>query len=162
MTTSGKIVAHGKLPAPKLWGPTFFALPCTIRPRRWRILIGSGPKVVSAHQRYNKKAADFDLVWSLQFQKTGIGFAALRVVNRAALQASVTFLRKARYEDKPDDRTAAFLWIRIVNISPFFPLSRLRYAQTDDPGTKLPSLANISNVASPPFHNPIGEAGSVA
>jgi hypothetical protein len=32
---------------------------------RWRILIRSGPKVVPAHQRYNKKAADFDLVRSL-------------------------------------------------------------------------------------------------
>ena len=32
---------------------------------RQMILIRSGPKVVSAHQRYNKKAADFDLVRSL-------------------------------------------------------------------------------------------------
>src|SRR5258708_14626924 len=103
----------------------------------WRIIVRSGPKVVSAHECNTNIPADFDLVWSLQFHKTGIGFAALRVVNRPILPASVTFLRKARYEDKPDDRIAAFLWIRVINIGLFFSLSRLRLAQSNDPGAKF-------------------------
>src|SRR5258707_10398884 len=103
----------------------------------WRIIVRSGPSVVSAHECNTNIPADFDLVWSLQFHKTGIGFAALRVVNRPILPASVTFLRKARYEDKPDDRIAAFLWIRVINIGLFFSLSRLRLAQSNDPGAKF-------------------------
>src|SRR5258708_12833696 len=94
----------------------------------WRIIVRSGPSVVSAHECNTKIPADFDVVWSLQFHKTGIGFAALRVVNRPVTPASVTLLRKARYEDKPDDRTAAFFWIRVVNIGLFFSLTRLRLA----------------------------------
>src|SRR3984893_7908234 len=103
----------------------------------WRILVRSGPNVISAHQCNANIAADLDLVRSLQFHQTGIGLAALRVVNRPVLPASVTFLRNARYEDKPDDRMAAFLRIRIVNIGLFFSLSRLRLVQTHDPGTKF-------------------------
>src|SRR5882724_4704622 len=102
----------------------------------WRILVRSGPNVISAHERNTNIPADFDLVWSLQFHKTGIGFPVLRVVNCAVLPASVTFLRKARYEDKPDDRMAAFLWIRVINIGLFFSLTRLRLAQGHDPGIK--------------------------
>src|ERR1700730_1495131 len=102
----------------------------------WRILVRSGPNVISAHRCNTNIAADLDLVWPLQFHQTGIGFAALRIVNRPVLPASVTFLRKARYEDKPHDRMAAFLRIRIVNIGLFFSLSRLRLIQSHDPGTK--------------------------
>ncbi len=93
-----------------------------------RIIVRSGPSVVSAHECNTNIPTDLDLVWSLQFHKTGIGFAALRVVNRPVLPASVTLLRKARYEDKPDDRMAAFFWIRVVNIGLFFSLTRLRLA----------------------------------
>jgi hypothetical protein len=103
----------------------------------WRILVRSGPKVVSTHECNTNVPADFDLVWSLQFHKTGIGSAALRIVNRPVLPASVTFLRKARYEDKPDDRMAALLWIRVENIGLFFSLTRLRLAQSHDPGIKF-------------------------
>ena len=95
-------------------------------------LVRSGPNVVSAHECNTNIPANFDLVWSLQFHKTGIGFAALRVVNRPVLPASVTFLRKARYEDEPNDRIAAFLWIRVVNIGLFFSLTRLWLAQSND------------------------------
>jgi hypothetical protein len=102
----------------------------------WRILVRSGPNVISAQQCNSNKPTDFDLVWSLQFHRTGIGSAALRIVNRPVLPANVTFLRKARYEDKPNDRMAAFLRIRIVNIGLFFSLSRLRLLQSHDPGTK--------------------------
>src|SRR5258708_35312771 len=94
----------------------------------WRIIVRSGPSGVSAHERNTNIPADFDLVWSLQFHKTGIGFAGLRVVNRPGLPASITLLRQARYEDKPDDRSAAIFWIRVVNIGLFFSLTRLRLA----------------------------------
>jgi hypothetical protein len=103
----------------------------------WRILVRSSPNVISAHQCNSNKPTDFDLVWSLQFHKTGIGSAALRIVDRPIVPASVAFLCKAGYEDKPDDRMAAFLWIRIINIGLFFSLSRLRLVQSHDPGTKL-------------------------
>src|SRR5258706_10148558 len=104
-----------------------------------RILVRSGPNVVSADECSSNIPADLDLVWSLQFHKTGIGFAALRVVNRPVLPASVTFLRKSRYEHKPDDRMVSFLGIGVVNIGLFFSLSRLRLAQSHDPGTKFAS-----------------------
>ena len=102
-----------------------------------RILVRSGPNVVSAHECSTNIPADLDLVWSLQFHKTGIGFAALRVVNRPVLPASVTFLRKSRYEHKPDDRMVSFLGIGVVNIGLFFSLSRLRVVQSHDSGTKF-------------------------
>jgi hypothetical protein len=105
--------------------------------RLWRILVRSGPKVVSTHHCNTNVPADFDPVWSLQFHKAGIGSAALRIVDRPVLPASVTCLRKARYEDKPDDRMAALLWIGVVNIGLCFSLSRLRLAQSHDPGTKF-------------------------
>ena len=103
---------------------------------RW-ILVRFGPNVISAYQCNTNKPADLNLVRSLQFHKTGIGFSALRVVNRPVLPASVTFLRKARYEDQPDDRIATFLRVRIENIGLFSSRSRLRLVQSHDPGTKL-------------------------
>jgi hypothetical protein len=102
-----------------------------------RILVRSRPNVISAHECNTNKPAELDSVWPLQFHKAGIGFAALRVVNCPVLPASVAFLRKARYEDKPDDRMVTFLWIRIVNIGLLFSVSRLRLAQSHDPGTQF-------------------------
>jgi hypothetical protein len=63
------------------------------------LLVRSGPNVISAHECDTNVPADFDLVWSLQFHQTGIGFAALRVVNRPVIPANVTFLRKDAFID---------------------------------------------------------------
>jgi hypothetical protein len=128
----------------------------------WRILVRSSPNVISAHQCNSNKPTDFDLVWSLQFHKTGIGSAALRIVDRPIVPASVAFLCKAGYEDKPDDRMAAFLWIRIINIGLFFPSAVFGSFKATILALSLPSLSNISKVPSWPFQNPIGDAGSVA
>ena len=74
-----------------------------------RLLVRSDPKIVSTHQWDPKKPAKFDPVWPLQFHKAGIASATLRVIDSPVLPASVTFLHKARYEDKPDDGVVAFL-----------------------------------------------------
>ena len=102
-----------------------------------RLLVRSDPKVVSTHEFDPKKPAKLDLVWALQFHKAGIGPATLRVIDSPVFPASATFLRKARYKDKSDDRMVAFLWIRIVNIGLFFSLSRLGLTQSDDPRTQF-------------------------
>jgi hypothetical protein len=102
-----------------------------------RLLVRSDPKVVSTHQWDPKKPAKPDLVWPLQFHKAGIGPATLWVIDGPILPASVTFLRKARYEDKADDGMATFLWVRIVKIGLCFSFSRLRLTQSHDPSTQF-------------------------
>jgi hypothetical protein len=51
--------------------------------RRSGYLVQSGPNVISANQFDTNKSTDLDLVWSLQVHCTGIGFATLRVIDRA-------------------------------------------------------------------------------
>jgi hypothetical protein len=110
---------------------------CGQNKRRSGYLVHSGPNVISANQFDTNKSTDLDLVWSLQVHYTGIGFATLRVIDRTVCPVSVTFLRKATYKYKPDDRMAAFRWIRIVNIGFLFPFAGLRLAQSHDLGTQF-------------------------
>jgi hypothetical protein len=43
--------------------------------------VHSGPNVISAEHRDTNESAELSLVWSLQFHKTGISFAAGRVID---------------------------------------------------------------------------------
>ena len=99
--------------------------------------ICSGPNVVPAKQYDTDKSADFDLVWALEVHRTGISGAALRIIDRAILPASVTLPHKTRDKNKPDNRMVAFRWIRIVNIGFLFPFTGLRLAQRHDPGAEF-------------------------
>src|ERR1700730_8581418 len=102
-------------------------------------LLRSGPNVISAEFCDTDKATDSNLIWLLQLHKTGIGSATLRVIDRTVLPLAVTFLRKARYKNKPNNRKLAFRWIRIVDIGLLFPFSRRRLAQSHALGAKSAS-----------------------
>jgi hypothetical protein len=102
-------------------------------------LLRSGPNVISAEFCDTDKATDSNPIWLLQLHKTGIGSATLRVIDRTVLPLAVTFLRKARYKNKPNNRKLAFRWIRIVDIGLLFPFSRRRLAQSHDLAAKSAS-----------------------
>jgi hypothetical protein len=104
--------------------------------KRFSCLVHSSPNVIPANHRDTKESAELNLVWSLQFHKTGISFAAGRVIDRAILPESGTLLRTARYKNKSLDRTVAFPWIRIVDIGFLSPVSCRRLAQSHNPGTE--------------------------
>lgn len=48
-----------------------------------------GPNAISTNQFDTNKSTDLDLVWSLQVHYTGIGFATLRVIDRAVSPVSL-------------------------------------------------------------------------
>src|ERR1700747_1007709 len=56
---------------------------CGQNKRHSGYLVQSGPNLISANQFDTNKSTDLDLVWSLQVHCTGIGFATLRVIDRA-------------------------------------------------------------------------------